>query len=64
MKIGIHNNLRHTQNSDVVGVASAAAAAASGGVDEGGGLVVVGGLWLWLSCRVGAVGCGLWVVGR
>lgn len=48
MKIGIHNNLRHTQNSDVVGVASATAAAATasrGGVGfGGGGLVVVGGL--------------------
>lgn len=50
MKIGIHNNLRHTQNSDVVGVASATAVAAAatasrGGVGfGGGGLVVVGGL--------------------
>lgn len=70
MKIGIHNNLRHTQNSDVVGVASATAAAATasrGGVGFWGWGWGFSGGWRALALafvrRVGAVGCVLWVVG-
>lgn len=71
MKIGIHNNLRHTQNSDVVGVASATAAAAAtasrGGVGFWGWGWGFSGGWRALALafvrRVGAVGCVLWVVG-
>lgn len=70
MKIGIHNNLRHTQNSDVVGVASATAAAAATASRGGVGFWGVGlGVQWWLAgfsfgFRTPSGSCGLCVVGR